>query len=183
MIDFLQALPESLNQLSKRNESFSQVIINFAILNFSYQNPQIVQHLESEYTRTGVDKENVEKEAKAFVAKGLINILQDIELAAINLNQLVDLQGTTLDSLTSQVDVVQTRLSTLKSQHLLYGLDEMKHSSAQKTTTSGKSSTEQVASVQDAKEDFNRSGESLDAVGSSESKSSGTYKRIPLEQR
>lgn len=89
-----------------------------------------------------------------------MNILQDIEIAAININQLVDLQGVTLDSLTTQVDVIQDRLSTMKSQHLLSGLEEMKHVSTSNTNKKEENTQDNDVPTKDTK-----------------------YKRVPMEER
>lgn len=89
-----------------------------------------------------------------------MNILQDIEIAAININQLVDLQAVTLDSLTTQVDVIQGRLSTMKSQHLLSGLEEMKHTSASKAVTKNEEPTAEATSGKES-----------------------VYKRVSMEER
>jgi hypothetical protein len=144
--------------------------------------------------RPGADKISVEMEAKSFVAKGLMNILSDIQIAAININQLVDLQATTLESLASQVDVVQSRLSTMKSQHLQYGLDEMRHasSSSVKTTNALTPPPPPLTAVQAAVVDTPIESipvENDDSTIASDESSvqideiSTVYKRVPLAER
>uniref|UniRef100_A0A7S3HU60 Uncharacterized protein n=1 Tax=Spumella elongata TaxID=89044 RepID=A0A7S3HU60_9STRA len=108
-----ESLPEALSQLSQRHESFGQV----------------VQYLEDNYIasqRSGKDKMIIEEEAKRFVTKGLVNVLKDIETASINLDQLIQLQGLSIDSLNSDVSLITSRLHGMKSQHLTASLDEMK---------------------------------------------------------
>ena len=76
--------------------------------------------------RSGKDKMIIEEEAKRFVTKGLVNVLKDIETASINLDQLIQLQGLSIDSLNSDVSLITSRLHGMKSQHLTASLDEMK---------------------------------------------------------
>lgn len=68
----------------------------------------------------------IEEEAKKFVTKGLINVLKDIEVTSMNIDQLLQMQSLSIDSLTSDVSLIRSRLHGMKSQHLNASLDEMK---------------------------------------------------------
>lgn len=119
-----ESLPDSLHQLSQRHESFGQ----------------IVQYIEGNYVasqRNGQDKEAIEKEAKAYIARGLVNIVKDIETASSNIDQITAMQELSIDSLTSQVSLVHSRLHAMKSQHLLNTLDEMKLPNAMTDQSTG----------------------------------------------
>lgn len=90
---------------------------------------QVVQYLEDNYIasqRSGKDKMIIEEEAKRFVTKGLVNVLKDIEVASMNIDQLLQMQSLSIDSLTSDVSLIRSRLHGMKSQHLNATLDEMK---------------------------------------------------------
>mmetsp|Transcript_7471 Transcript_7471/g.12407 ORF Transcript_7471/g.12407 Transcript_7471/m.12407 type:complete len:196 (-) Transcript_7471:147-734(-) len=108
-----KSLPASLQQLAGRHENFGEV----------------VQYLEESYIasqRSGTDKIQIEKEAKEYVSKGLVNVLKDIELASLNLDQLIQMQTISIDSVTSDVGLIKSRLHGMKAQHLLTTMDEMK---------------------------------------------------------
>lgn len=68
----------------------------------------------------------IEEETKRFVTKGLINVLKDIEVTSMNIDQLLQMQSLSIDSLTSDVSLIRSRLHGMKSQHLCTSLDEMK---------------------------------------------------------
>ena len=106
-------MPDSLEQLSKRSDSFSQVI---KYLEEAYQSAQ----------RTGGDKVAVELEAKEYVAQGLAAVLGDIEAAAVTLDKTVDAHGTAIDSISSQVQLIQFRLQSMKQQQQLLSLEAIK---------------------------------------------------------
>lgn len=72
------------------------------------------------------DKTQIEAEAKEYAIKGLVSVLKDIDNVAGNLSDFVDLQGSVVDDLTTQVDFINARLKAMKEQRLLYGLEEMK---------------------------------------------------------
>jgi hypothetical protein len=68
----------------------------------------------------------IEEEAKKFVTKGLVNVVKDIELAALNLDQLLQMQDMSLESVSCDVSLIKARLQAMKSQHLIGSLEEMK---------------------------------------------------------
>jgi hypothetical protein len=76
--------------------------------------------------RSGKDKMIIENEAKQYITKGLTNVLKDIEVASLNIDQLLQMQGMAVDSLADDVSLIKSRLQGMKSQHLTASLDEMK---------------------------------------------------------
>ena len=76
--------------------------------------------------RSGKDKLAIENEAKRFVTKGLTSVLKDIEVASLNIDQLLQMQSVAVDSLTDDVSLIKARLHGMKGQQLTTTLDEMK---------------------------------------------------------
>jgi hypothetical protein len=68
----------------------------------------------------------IENEAKQYITKGLTNVLKDIEVASLNIDQLLQMQSMAVDSITDDVSLIKSRLQGMKSQHLTASLDEMK---------------------------------------------------------
>jgi hypothetical protein len=97
---------------------------------------QVVQYLEDNYIasqRSGKDKLAIENEARRFVTKGLVSVLKDIEVASLNIDQLLQMQTMAVDSLTEDVSLIKSRLHGMKSQQLLSSLEEMKATSTAPT--------------------------------------------------
>eukprot|EP01038_Epipyxis_sp_PR26KG_P017015 gene17015-23386_t len=112
-ITFTQELPATLSSLSSHSHTFNELVTS----------------LESTYItaqKSNLDKSSIEKEAKDVILKGLKSVVQDIHNASSHLDLLISLQSDTLDSLTSQINLIQTRLTSSKDQHLLFSLEDMK---------------------------------------------------------
>lgn len=98
-----QALPASLDTLSKRHESLLQV----------------VQYLEGNYllaAHNKADRAPIEKEAKLYLNEALTRVAADIDTAAACLEQYLSLKTTAVDSLTQQVASLQSRMQLSKEQ-------------------------------------------------------------------
>ena len=96
----------------------------------------------------------IEEEAKRFVTKGLVNVLKDIEAASVNLDQLVQLQTLSIDSLSSDVSLIKSRLHGMKSQHLTASLDEMKIPYTSSSSGAAGSSSAAKLSVREVEVDY-----------------------------
>lgn len=98
-----QALPASLDALSKRHESLLQV----------------VQYLEGNYllaAHNKADRAPIEKEAKLYLNEALTRVAADIDTAAACLEQYLSLETTAVDSLTQQVASLQSRMQLSKEE-------------------------------------------------------------------
>lgn len=98
-----QALPASLDVLSRRHESLLQVI----------------HYLEGNYllaAHNKADRSPIEKEAKLYLNEALTRVAADIDTAAACLEQYLSLEATAVDSLTQQVSSLQSRMLLSKEQ-------------------------------------------------------------------
>lgn len=107
------SLPESLDALGSRYDSLSQVI----------------QYLEESHMSAvageGGDRNSVEVEARSYLVEALLNITSDIDLAAANLEQIIELQTGAVDSLTNQVDLVRSQINHAKETDHVTSLHDM----------------------------------------------------------
>jgi hypothetical protein len=109
---FENSIPESLNNLSKRS-----LILD-----------AIIEKLENDYLtaqRLGKDRNAIEIEAKSSVSKSLLDVLNDIDVAATKINDLVGFQSLVVDNLSVQVEFAKNQLTSMKEKRLTQGLDEM----------------------------------------------------------
>ena len=111
---------------------------------------QVVQYLEDNYIasqRSGNDKILLENEAKKYVTKGLVNVLKDIEVASLNIDQLLQMQTMAIDSMSDDVTLITSRLNSMKSQHLLTSLEEMKVSYTNTSNTTSNNNKNTTSTV------------------------------------
>ena len=111
-----------------------------------------MKYLEGNYIaaqRSGSDKEAVQKEAQAYITKAMVNIFKDIDFAASSVDQLVSMQELSVNSLVNQIDMVQMRLHSLKGQHLLTTLDEMKAPTGALTSSAAPPAVKDISLPQD----------------------------------
>jgi hypothetical protein len=118
----------------------------------------VVQYLEDSYIasqRSGKDKMTIENEAKQYITKGLTNVLKDIEVASLNIDQLLQMQSMAVDSIADDVSLIKSRLQGMKSQQLTASLDEMKVAyAAAPPSSSSSSSAVSGASVRRVEVDY-----------------------------
>lgn len=89
------SLPKALDTLSSQHESLGKV----------------VQYLESQYlfaSELGHDKTKFHQESKEYLVKALYNVTTNINVIANSLDQVLEIQGNAIDSLTSQVASVKS---------------------------------------------------------------------------
>ena len=91
---------------------------------------QIATHLENEYIsarRSGVDDQTstVLNESKRYLTQSLAHLVNDLGVISDEFNQLLHLQEYSIDSLASQTNILQSRLTTSKNQKIYSALDEM----------------------------------------------------------
>jgi predicted HAD superfamily phosphohydrolase YqeG len=77
--------------------------------------------------------------------------LKDIEVASLNIDQLLQMQTMAVDSLTEDVSLIKSRLHGMKSQQLLSSLEEMKATS---TVPANAMQKEERVSVRTVKVDY-----------------------------
>lgn len=111
-------LAQAIGQLSRRPASFQQV----------------VEHLEGDYISaqtSNVQKGTIIEEAKLFVVDGVVNMMADIETAALHMEQAVDSSSANMNNIANEIDIVQNRLNAAKDHYLVFSLEEMKRSKEQ----------------------------------------------------
>lgn len=156
----------------------------------------MVQYLEDNYIasqRSGKDKLAIEDEAKRFVTKGLVSVLKDIEVASLNIDQLLQMQTMAVDSLTADVSLIKSRLHGMKSQQLTSSLHEMKAPYATKPASqsaapvrrvevdypTAAASSNKETSAKNAQGDANNAG----TAGNADSSSTGADEGTPAARR
>jgi len=95
-----KAIPAALTSLAGKQETLTQV----------------VQYLEENYVSTDVDKRALEVEAKKFLVNALTSVVTDIESAAGSFEQLLGLSLNEVESLTNQVELLQSTMRLSREQ-------------------------------------------------------------------
>lgn len=98
-----EALPNSLKNISENSKNLTPVI----------------EYLEQSYLRADSQqaKDDVEKEAQGYLVDALKTVVGDISTTARNLEQFVELQVDAVDGLSTQVDLLKTKMALYKEQH------------------------------------------------------------------
>lgn len=99
-----KALPESINEISKNHEALMPV----------------VEYLENAYLSADsspAQQLEREVETKMYLTDALGAVVQNINVVAKNLEDLVGLQVDAVDSLATQMTLIKTRLQVCKEQH------------------------------------------------------------------
>ena len=106
--------------------------------------------MEDEYIasrRSGVEDQttNVMNQTKRCLQEGIAALAMDVYSMAEQMDVLLTLQSSAVDSVASQVDLLKTRYTAAKEQHLNIQLEEMQLPEASSTTkSSNKPSVEDV---------------------------------------
>jgi hypothetical protein len=69
---------------------------------------------------------DVMTEAKEFLTKGLISLLEDFNISCKKLDEIITSQEISIESLIQQNDFLQTKLTFAHNQPLVLALDEMR---------------------------------------------------------
>jgi hypothetical protein len=69
--------------------------------------------------------DNVLKESKQYLTQSLLHLVNDLNVISDQFNELLYLQDSSLESLGSKVDLLQTRILTSKNQKIYSSMDEM----------------------------------------------------------
>lgn len=90
---------------------------------------RLIQYLEGAYISADQsleDRSVVENRAKGYLVDALFAVVNDISATAGSVERFIDLQMSAMDSLTTNVNLVQTRLDMCKEQHAMDRLAEMR---------------------------------------------------------
>jgi hypothetical protein len=91
---------------------------------------KVANHLENEYasaTRSGLEDQtnHVILDSKQYLTSALVHFVNDLNIISDQFNSLLYLQEYSLDSLSTQTDLLQSRILSSKNQKLYTSLDEM----------------------------------------------------------
>jgi hypothetical protein len=91
---------------------------------------KVANHLENEYVsarRSGIEDQtnHVISDSKQYLTSSLIHFVNDLNIISDQFNSLLYLQEYSLDSLSTQTNLLQSRILSSKNQKLYTSLDEM----------------------------------------------------------
>ncbi len=87
---------------------------------------EVIQYLENSYLSSSEDRKQLENISKNYLLDIIINLSNNINSVATNLNTYVSLQTDAIKSLENQVELINNRLYLLKENNLIEKFNEFR---------------------------------------------------------